>query len=148
MKQRYLTGLFALMTGVILNSFGDRLLGVKMELFSGLSTFSFAWGVDVFFLPFLVGLVVSWIFGMGGKWLCYFPPLIVRCISYAQIAYVTGAPHGAILNPLGWWGLYVILAMESAAIGGIFGEVMIKNVYGRTDRLAAAEVEQPVLEKE
>lgn len=146
MTQRYLTGLFALMTGVILNYFGDRLLGVRMELFSGLSTFSFAWGLDVFFLPFLVGLVVSWIFGMGGKWLCYFPPLIVRCFSYAQILYVTGVPQGSILNPMGWWGLYVILAMESAAIGGIIGEVMIKRVYGRTAPLATQD--EPVLEKE
>jgi hypothetical protein len=33
---------------------------------------------------------------------------------------------------MGWWGFYVILAMESAGIGGIVGEVMIKQVYGRT----------------
>ncbi len=148
MNQRFLTGVFALMTGVLLNYFGDQLLGVKMELFHGLSTFSFAWGIDVFFLPFLVGVVVAWIFGLGGKWLCYFPPLIVRSFSYAQILYVTGAPSGSILNPMGWWGLYVILAIESAAMGGIFGEVMIKSVYGRTKGDTPASVESPVLEKE
>jgi len=141
MKQRYLKGLVALMIGMSLNHFGDRLLGVKIELFSGLSTFSFAWMLDVFFVPFLVGLVVSWIFGMGGKWLCYFPPLIVRCLSYAEILYVSGTPHGSNLNPMGWWGLYVILAMESAGIGGIVGEVMIKSVYGRSKKV---DKEQPV----
>jgi hypothetical protein len=148
MNQRYLTGLFALMTGILVNYFGDRLLGVKMELFSGLATFSFAWMLDVFLLPLLVGLLMAWIFGMGAKWLCYFPPLIVRCLSYAQILYVTGVPHGSILNPMGWWGLYVILAMESAGIGGILGEVMIKKVYGRTNMSISAENEPALLKKE
>lgn len=124
-----------MLIGMSLNHFGDRLLGVKIELFSGLSTFSFAWILDVFFVPFLVGLTVAWIFGMGGKWLCYFPPLIVRSLSYAEILYVSGTPHGSTLNPMGWWGLYVILAMESAGIGGILGEVMIKNVYGRSEKI-------------
>ncbi len=148
MSQRYLTGLFALMTGVLVNYFGDRLLGVKMELFSGLSTFSFAWILDVFALPLIVGLIIAWIFGLGAKWLCYFPPLIVRCFSYAQILYgANGVPHGSILNPMGWWGLYVILAMESAGIGGILGEVMIKNVYGRSSPTLPV-VEETLLEKE
>lgn len=133
-----------MLIGMSLNHFGDRLLGVKIELFSGLSTFSFAWILDVFFVPFLVGLVVAWIFGWGAKWLCYFPPLIVRCLSYAEILYVSGTPHGSNLNPIGWWGLYVILAMESAGIGGILGEVMIKNVYGRSKKILPDEAEQPV----
>lgn len=148
MNQRYLKGLVALLIGMSLNHFGDRLLGVKIELFSGLSTFSFAWILDVFFVPFLVGLAVAWIFGMGGKWLCYFPPLIVRCLSYAEILYLSGTPHGSILNPMGWWGFFVILAMESAGIGGIVGEVMIKNVYGRSNRIIPQEKEQSVVVKE
>lgn len=134
MNRRYLTGFLALLAGVVLNFAGDALLGVKIELFHGLSTFSFAWILDVFLLPFLVGLLVAWIFGNGAKWLCYFPPLIVRAISYAEIAYVTGAPHGSTLNPMGWWGLYVILAMEAAGIGGIIGEVFIKKVYSRAQK--------------
>ena len=85
---------------------------------------------------------------MGGKWLCYFPPLIVRSISYAEIVYVTGTPHGSTLNPLGWWGFYVILAMEAAGIGGIIGEVMIKNVYGRTKMVNAPAEKRSVAEKE
>jgi hypothetical protein len=148
MNQRYLRGLVALLIGMSLNHFGDRLLGVKIELFSGLSTFSFAWILDVFFVPFLVGLVVAWIFGWGAKWLSYFPPLIVRCLSYAEILYVSGTPHGSTLNPLGWWGFYVILAMESAGIGGIIGELMIKNVYGRSKKAMPEDVEQSVTAKE
>ena len=148
MNQRYLRGLVALLIGMSLNHFGDRLLGVKIELFSGLSTFSFAWILDVFFVPFLVGLVVAWIFGWGAKWLSYFPPLIVRCLSYAEILYVSGTPHGSTLNPLGWWGFYVILAMESAGIGGIIGELMIKNVYGRSKKVMPDDTEQSVTARE
>ncbi|BCK88614.1 hypothetical protein MIZ01_2419 [Sideroxyarcus emersonii] len=147
MKHRFLTGMVALLAGVALNHMGDKLLGVRLELFSGLSTFSFAWMVDIFIVPFIVGLVVSWIFGMGGKWLCYFPPLIVRSVSYAEILYVTGTPHGSTLNPMGWWGFYVILAMEAAGIGGIVGEVVIKNVYGRSSKAAQMDT-QPAMEKE
>ncbi len=145
MSQRSMSGLVALLIGMALNHLGDRLLGVKLELFSGLATFSFAWVLDVFFVPFVVGLVVAWIFGKGARWLAYFPPLIVRTLSYAEIFYYTGTPHGSNLNPLGWWGFYVILAMEASAIGGILGEVMIKSVYGRSgdvdieDRKSAAE---------
>lgn len=148
MKPRYKLGAVALLSGMILNYLGDRLLGVRIELFSGLSTFSFAWILDVFFVPFLVGLLVSRIFGMGGKWLCYFPPLIVRSLNYAEILYVSGTPHGSNLNPIGWWGLYVILAMESAAIGGILGEVMKKNIYGRTKKAIPANQNQSVAAKE
>jgi len=72
MNNQYLRGLAALMIGMSLNHFGDRLLGVHIELFSGLSTFSFAWILDVFFVPFLVGLTVSWIYGMGGKMVVLF----------------------------------------------------------------------------
>jgi hypothetical protein len=148
MNQRYLRGLVALLVGISLNHFGDRLLGVKIELFSGLSTFSFAWILDVFFVPFLVGLVVAWIFGWGAKWLSYFPPLIVRCLSYAEILYVSGTPHGSTLNPLGWWGFYVILAMESAGIGGIIGELMLKNVYGRSKKAMPEDAQQSVTARE
>jgi hypothetical protein len=145
MNQKNLKGLVALMIGTAMIHFGDRLLGVRIELFSGLSTFSFAWILDVFFVPFLVGLAVSWIYGLGGKWLCYFPPIIVRCLSYAEIYYVSGTPHGSNLNPLGWWCLYVVLSVESAAIGGVIGEVMKKGVYGRSKN---GDREQPAAARE
>jgi hypothetical protein len=148
MNQRVLSGVIALLAGVILNYIGDRLLGVKLELYYGLSTFSFAWILDIFFVPFIVGLLVAWIFGRGAKWLSYFPPLIVRCASYAQIVYITGYPHGSNLNPLGWWGFYVILAMEASGIGGILGEVLIKNVYGRSSGIISANEEVSLPKRE
>lgn len=148
MNQRIVTGLIALIAGMLLNYLGDRLLGVKLELYYGLSTFSFAWMLDIFLLPFLVGLLVAWIFGKGAKWLCYFPPLFVRCIAYAQIVYISGVPHGSVLNPMGWWGFYVILAMEAAGIGGIAGEVLIKNIYGRSVQPSQVSAAQPGVHKE
>jgi len=132
MKPRYSLGVATLMIGSAVNYFGDRLLGVTMELFRGLATFSFPWMLDVFLLPFLVGLLVSWIFGRGGKWLCYFPPAIVRMVSYASIYFSGSVPPGSRLIPLGWWGFFVILAVESSAIGGVLGEVMIRRTYGRS----------------
>jgi len=132
MNRRFFSAVGTVMVASGLNYFGDRLLGVKLELFSGLSTFSFAWILDLFLLPFLIGVLVSWMYGAGGRWLSYLPPFIVRSISYAEILYITGKPHGSSLIPLGWWGFFVILAVESCSIGGIIGEVVIKKTYGRS----------------
>lgn len=131
---RFYQGLAAVLVGVALNHFGDRLLGVQIELYRGLQGFGGMWIVDMFLLPFIVGFVVALIFGFGGRWLSYFPPLIVRMISYFEIAYFTGVPQGASLLPLGWWGFFVILVVESSAFGGIIGEVIIKGNYGRSPR--------------
>jgi hypothetical protein len=130
-KARFTSGLAALLIGCAANHFGDRLLGVQIELFRGLQTFSFMWMLDMFLLPFIVGILVAVIFGLGGKWLCYFPPLIVRVLSYTTIKH-TGIPTDASLLPMGWWGFFVILTMEAAAIGGIIGEVVMKGTYGRS----------------
>lgn len=131
-KDRLARGFSALIMAAVLIHFGDRLLDVKIEVFSGgISYFSPFWVVDVFLLPFISGILVSVIYGMGGKWLCYFPPLIVRAISYYEVANVTGVPPGASLIPLGWWGFFVILVVEAAVIGGVLGEVLIKRTYGR-----------------
>lgn len=131
---KYFRGLLALFAACLLNRLGDQALGVTVELYRGIQGFGGLWMVDVFILPFFTGLLVTVIFGVGGKWLSYFPPLIVRAISYYQIAYVTGAPAGASLVPIGWWGFFVILAIEASAFGGIMGEVMIKSIYGRSPR--------------
>jgi hypothetical protein len=130
-RTRLAKGAVALLMGSALNHFGDRLLGVKIELFRGLQGFDGPWILDVFGVPFLVGILVAVIFGLGGKWLCYFPPLIVRIISYAEISYISGAPPGTSLIPLGWWGFFVILVIEAAAIGGVIGEIVVKSTYGR-----------------
>ncbi len=131
-RQRFVTGMAALLVGCAVNHFGDRLLGVRIELFRGLDTFSFMWILDMFALPFLVGLLVAVIFGMGGKWLCYFPPLIVRSVNYYALAHYGFSSPDASLLPVGWWGFFVILAMEAAAVGGIIGEVVMKGTYGRS----------------
>jgi len=130
-RLRLFKGSAALLLGSALNHFGDRLLGVKIELFRGLLGFDGWWILDVFAVPFLVGILVAAIFGLGGKWLCYFPPLIVRSVSYMGIYFGAGAPPGTSLIPLGWWGFFVILAVEAAAVGGVVGEIMIKSTYGR-----------------
>ncbi len=131
-KNRLFMGVVALTLGCALNYFGDRLLGVQIELFRGLQGFGGWWFVDMFVLPFFVGMLVAAIFGFGGKWLCYFPPLIVRSISYYEISHMSGVPQGASLIPMGWWGFFVILTIESAAFGGILGEIVIKRTYGRS----------------
>ena len=122
----------AMAAGCLLNYLGDKLLGVRVELFWGLSTFNFLWFLQIFILPVFVGLLVAWIYGMGAKWLAFFPPLFVRVIAYYETMYLTGVPEGAELMPWGWWGFFVILAMETAGIGGILGEILIKRTYGRS----------------
>lgn len=131
-KPRYALGFLAVMAGCLVNYVGDRILGIRIELFYGLSTFNFIWFLQLFMLPVLVGIVVSLIFGRGGKWLAHFPPFIVRLIAYYETQYLTGVPENTSLMPMGWWGFFVILAVECGMIGGIIGEVMNKRTYGRS----------------
>ena len=133
-KARLVKGVVAILAGCAVNYFGDHLLGIKIELFHGIQTFSFLWILDMFALPFMVGVLVAVIFGLGGKWLCYFPPVIVRGLSYYEILHMTGVPHGSSLLPLGWWGFFVILVVEASAFGGVMGEIWVKGTYGRSPR--------------
>ncbi len=130
-RPRYLRGALALIAGCLIIMAGDRLLGIEIELWWGLDTFNALWFVDMFIVPLIGGLVVGIAFGLGGKWLCYFPPLIVRCFNYYYLANVSGIPDGASLMPMGWWGFFVILTIEAAAIGGVAGEILVKRTYGR-----------------
>lgn len=120
------------MIGSAVNYFGDRLLGFKIELWTGLSYFNGWLLLDVFVVPFVAGLIVSWVFGQGGKWLCYFPPLIVRLIAYAQMATVGPIPPGATQMNFILWCFFVILTIEAAAFGGVLGEVFLKRIYSRS----------------
>jgi hypothetical protein len=134
-KPRYGLGLIALAVGCLVNYAGDWILGVRVEIFYGIAeTFNFRWFLQIFVLPVFVGYAVTYVYGLGGKWLSYFPPLIVRFIAYYETMYVLGVPKGALLMPLGWWGFFVILAIECAAIGGVVGEVVIKRIYGRSTK--------------
>jgi hypothetical protein len=143
---RLYRGAAALLLGTAVNHFADRILGVQIEAFTGgLGYFSPLWVLDLFLVPFLVGGMVSVIFGRGGKWLSCIPPLIVRCISYFGIAtHTISMAPGSTLMPIGWWGFYVILAIEAAAIGGVIGEVVIKRTYGRSAPQKVAEPVRPI----
>lgn len=129
--ERVIKGLLALLVGCAIVHFGDRLLGVQIELWYGLDTFSFWWMLDMFLLPFIAGIAVSVVFGMGGKWISYFPPLLVRIANYYVLMH-SPLPPGTSLMTMGYWGFFVILTMEASGIGGIFGEIMIKGTYGRS----------------
>jgi hypothetical protein len=133
-SRRVYRGAAAVLLGLAFNHFADRILGVQIEAFSGgVGYFSPSWVLDMFLVPFLAGMLVSLIYGYGGKWLSYLPSLIVRCFSYFAIAYhFTGMAPGSTLMPIGWWGFYLILALEAAAVGGVIGEVVIKRTYGRS----------------
>jgi hypothetical protein len=131
-KSRYFQGFLAIVIGCVINYVGDRLIGVRIELFYGIDTFNARWFAQLFLLPVLVGYSVTYVYGLGGKWLCYFPPLIVRFIAYYETVYWLGVPEGTSLMPMGWWGFFVILAIECAVIGGVLGEVLIKRIYGRS----------------
>ncbi|MBI1174372.1 MAG: hypothetical protein GC139_03790 [Sideroxydans sp.] len=139
MNQRYARGILAVTAGMAVNFFGDWLLGARIEIFSGIATFTFPWMLDVFLVPFIAGLVVAKVFGSkGGKWLACLPPLFVRCISYAYMYFFVfndGKDFAYHLN-LFYWGPCVILVVEAANFGGILGEVLI-GAYRRKNRLAA-----------
>jgi len=137
---KFTLAIAAILFGCVANYFGDRLLGVRVELFRGLDTFNFLWFIEIFILPAIVGYLVAWLYGLGGKWLAYFPPLIVRTIAYYETVNIIGVPPDAKLMPMGWWGFFVILAVESAVIGGVVGEVMTKRTYGRSTKEEKAEL--------
>lgn len=133
-----IVGTAAILAGAIVNYVGDLLLGVRLELFMGVSTFSPLWVVDLFLVPFIAGFVVSMIYGLDGKLLCYFSPIIVRAWSYYESTVnpmvLAQAGEGVTVLPFEYWILILILAVEAAAFGGVFGEVMIKKTYGRLPR--------------
>ena len=121
----------AVLAGMATNALGDFLLGVRVEIFKGMATFTPLWVLDVFVVNFVVGLVVAKFFGRHAKWLAIVPPLLVRCISYAYLYFVENHQGDFFLQlHLHYWGPTVILAVECANIGGILGEVLM-GVYSR-----------------
>jgi hypothetical protein len=143
---RVYRGAGAVILASVFIHFCDRILGVKIEAFTGsIDYFSPWWTLDVFLVPFLGGIIVSSIFGFGGKWLAHLPPLIVRSLSYFAIDHhmTVIAPRDSLM-PIGWWGFFLILTIEFSAVGGVVGEVMIKRTYGRSTPNKPVEQAGPV----
>ena len=124
------------MVGCLVNYAGDRLIGYRIELVPMANPLEIFYNplffLELFVWPVVVGMSVAMVFGLGGKWLCYFPPFIVRSIAYIEMNYLVQIPEGYTIMPVGWWIFFVILAVECAALGGVFGEVIVKRTYGRT----------------
>ncbi len=137
MSTKMLKVLVSIGIGCAMIYFGGRVLGVRLELFWGLSTYSLAWISVLFVLPFVTGGIIGWLYGPGGKIVAHFPPLIVHGMNYIQTMN-HGAPHGSSLMPLGWWGLYALLTMEFCAFGAFAGEFLLQRaVVARRDRQSA-----------
>ncbi len=136
LTNRWIAGTVAVLAGMALNFFGDWLTGGHIETFRGIETFTIGWAADVFLVPFMVGLLVARIFGRHAKWLACLPPLFVRSLTYVYLYFVhySSNPNADFyLNlHLHYWGLCVILAVESANLAAILGEVLVK-VYHRKD---------------
>lgn len=140
-SRNHLKGAAALFVGTALIVIGDWLLGNPIEVFQGMDTFTFAWAIDIFVVPFIAGWVVAKMYGeKGGKWLACVPPLVVR-FGAVYYLYLTDPAWNADLSyhlHLHYWGLCVILAVEAANIGGILGEFKL-STYIRNDELRARE---------
>ncbi len=113
---------------------GDKLFGITLEHYYGVGTFTPIWVLTLFFVPFVAGVVVSLIYGLGGKVLAHLSPVIVRLYSYYEIQSGAPLPEGALLLPMAYWILIVIVAAEFAAFGGVVGEIVVKRTYGRTPK--------------
>mgnify|MGYP000278900081 CR=1 FL=1 len=125
-------GTVAILAGAVVVLLGDKLLGINLALFYGIGTFSPIWVLDLFFVPFIAGIVVSLIYGLGGKILAHASPLIVHIVSYVQLNNGGVLPDGASILPMGYWILVIIVAIEFSAFGGFIGEIIVKRTYGRT----------------
>ncbi|MBL1432237.1 MAG: hypothetical protein COB94_002165 [Gammaproteobacteria bacterium] len=114
----------------------NQLFGVRLELFSDLTSyFHPTLFIGLVFTPFIAGVIVSLIYGLGGKVLCYFPALMVYLFQYlGTFAGYTPVPDDVRLLPIGYMGFIIIVAIEAAAVGGILGELWVKKTYGRMPR--------------
>ena len=100
---RWMPFFVTLVIGCLVNYLGDWVFGIRIELFYGLQTFNFIWFIQIFIWPLVVGLVVSMVYGLGGKWIALLVPLIVRSFAYYETEHIIGVPDGAFLMPAGWW---------------------------------------------
>lgn len=119
--------MISMSVGCFVCYFSGVLLDIRVELYYGLETFNMLWAMQIYLIPFIAGIVIGLIYGYGAKWIAHFPPLLVFLVAYLETQYVTGAPEGYLLMPIGWWSFFVILAMEFCAFGGVIGEVLNKR---------------------
>ncbi|MDH3325225.1 MAG: hypothetical protein OEM38_00745 [Gammaproteobacteria bacterium] len=125
--------LIATTVGVVLILLGDHLLGVQLEVFQGMSTFSIPWILDLILVPLVAGFFVSLIYGLGGKMIAHLPALLAKSYVFYNLT-PDMIPEGAAIVPLGFWILLVIVVVEACAAGGLIGEFVIKRTYGRRPR--------------
>ena len=126
----FLLACAAVLIGAGVNYAGDRLLNVRLEIYHGISTFSPVWVLDLVLVPFISGLVVAAVYGLGAKIVANFAPMVVRIASFVTVDGST-LPDGVSVLPIGFWILLTIVAVEAAAGGGFVGEIFIKKTYGR-----------------
>ena len=126
-------GTIALSMGAVVVFLGGYFLNVSMDVFYGIATFNALWITNLFLVTFIAGIVVSLIYGLGGKMLAHFAPIPIYFYNYASIDKY-GLPDGVTLLPFFYWVLIVILAVEFSGLGGFLGEVLIKKTYGRRPR--------------
>jgi len=125
----WLRGMTAFAVGCALMQTGYAVLGVQLEWFAGIATFSGGWVLALTILPIGTGVLIGMIYGFGGKYLAHFPPATVLIISYYQSMHVP-APEGVYLLPMGMMTVYIILQMEFCAVGGFIGEILIRKRFG------------------
>lgn len=125
----------AVLGGAAVVHFGDRLVDVRLEYFFGVDTFSMLWVVDLFLVPCIAGILVSFVYGLGGKILAHLSPVIVRVMSYYEVQnFADPLPDGVVPLPMSYWLLVVVISAEFAAVGGLLGEIFVKRTYGRTPK--------------
>jgi len=138
MNQDYIRAAVAVLAGSVVIFLGDILLGVKIEMFYGISTFTFLWTLDVFLVPYIGGLTVAFIYReRAGKWLAFLPPIIVRCLSCLYL-YLTNDQWNADfffhLN-LHYWGLAVVLSFQASYLGGWLGGILTGSYLRNNDNV-------------
>lgn len=122
----WLRGLVAIAVGIAIYHLALSVLDVHLQWFSGISTFNANWIVAMSLLPFGAGVVIGMIYGFGGKYVAHFPPAFYLLYQYQTTTWV---PDGSHLLPWGLLIVFVILQMEFCAVGGLFGEILIRKRF-------------------
>ena len=124
-------GMYALAVaaGTVVILLGDWLLGVQLEVFKGIHTFTFAWMLALLVVPFASGVAVSAVLrSRMGKWLAYAPPFIARCGTLAYL--LIAVPGGESIHfSVYYWGALLLMVMEFGNIGGFLGDYLFGSYH-------------------